>query len=155
MPALRAASPAAIFLPARRPMNPLATIPGTIRMPHSTPKIHGLRSANSDASVRMAYWEPTPSEAIAAQSNVIVAVPATYMELRALSIVSWMSRQLSSGVSALASPSGSCIIHLPVFLRTVVWPDASPRLTLLPCGDTIVPQSSLYCKLIGVVQGGA
>ena len=50
-----------------------------------------LRSANSVASVRIAYCEPTPTEAIAAQSNVIGAVPATYVELRALSIVSWMS----------------------------------------------------------------
>ena len=50
-----------------------------------------LRSANSVASVRVAYLEPTPTEAIAAQSNVIGAVPATYVELRALSIVSWMS----------------------------------------------------------------
>ena len=97
-------------------MNPLPTIPGTIRMPHSAPKIHGLRSANSDASVRMAYCEPTPTEAIAAQSNVIVAVPATYMELRALSIVSWMSRQLSSGVPAPVSRFDMSIARLLVVM---------------------------------------
>ena len=56
----------------------------------------------------MAYCEPTPSDAIAAQSNIIVAVPATYMELRALSSVSWMSRQLSAGVPTSVSP----IAHL-------------------------------------------
>ena len=112
MPALRAAPPGAIFLPARRPMIPLPTIPGAIRTPHSTPKIHGLRSANSGVSVRMAYCDPTPSEAIADQRSIIVGVPARYMELRAVSIVECIVCQLSPGESVLFSPLDSCIVRL-------------------------------------------
>ena len=73
--------------------------------------IHGLRDANSNDS--KAYCEIIPSEVIAPQSSSIVAVPAIYMELRALSIVAWIVCQLSCGVSAAAPPSDSCIARLP------------------------------------------
>ena len=77
-----------------RVSSPVQSMPsrgGPMRAAASSGPSPRLRSANSVASVRMAYLEPTPTEAIAAQSNVIGAVPATYMELPALSIVSWMS----------------------------------------------------------------
>ena len=52
-----------------------------------------------------------------------VVVPATYIELRALSIVVWMASRLSWGVSAAVSSLDLCIANLLVVMRTAGWPD--------------------------------
>ena len=87
MPALRPASPATFFLPARYPMMALAIMPAVTRTPHSGRLIHGLLVITSGANVWRTYCDRYPSAAIPPQRSAIVAAPATYIELRALSIV--------------------------------------------------------------------
>ena len=55
MPALRAASPAACFLPARRPMIALLAIPAVTRMAQSGALTQGASSRTPAASVSMKY----------------------------------------------------------------------------------------------------
>ena len=98
-------------------MTALPAIPSTISTPHSGAMVHGLRDMKSAANVSIAYCDMIPSDAIAPQRTSIVLVPATYIELRALSIVACMAFQLSWGVNAPALPLDSRIAHLPVIVR--------------------------------------